>query len=122
MKRDVLEERDAALKEKKKALEDRVFNLLDSGWFIFIYILIILTLSVTYFIRVFSDIGFDRTTRAIEATVLWLTTVRYYVTTRLYPDSRSVRWWFRIIFIVSVMSTIYWILGMPGPRLPWKDW
>ena len=122
MKRDVLEERDAALKEKKKALEDRVFSLLDSGWFIFTYILIILTLSVTYFIRVFSDIGFDRTTRAIEATVLWLTTVRYYVTTRLYPDSRSVRWWFRIIFIVSVMSTIYWILGMPGPRLPWKDW
>ena len=122
MKRDVLEERDAALKEKKKALEDRVFHLLDSGWFIFTYILIILTLSVTYFIRVFSDIGFDRTTRAIEATVLWLTTVRYYVTTRLYPDSRSVRWWFRIIFIVSVTSTIYWILGMPGPRLLWKDW
>lgn len=122
MKRDVLEERNAALKEKKNALEDRVFNLLDSGWFIFTYILIILTLSVTYFIRVFSDIGFDRTTRAIEATVLWLTTVRYYITTRLYPDSRSVRWWFRIIFIVSVMSTIYWILGMPGPRLPWKDW
>ena len=122
MKRDVLEERDAALKEKKNALEDRVLNFLMSDRFTFTYILIILTLGVTYFIRVFSDIGFDRTTRCIESTVLWLSTFKYYVTKRLYPDSRSVRWWFRILFIVSVMSTIYWILGMPGPRLPWKDW
>ncbi len=121
MKRDVLEERDAALKEKKNALQDKVFNLLDSGWFTYTYILVILTLGVTYFIRVFSDIGFDRTTRFIEATVLWLSTFKYYVTKRLYPDSRSVRWWFRIIFTVSIMSTIYWILGMPGPRLPWKE-
>ena len=121
MRRDVLEERDEALKEKKNALEDKVFNVLDSGWFIYTYILIILTLGVTYFIRVFSDIGFDRTTRFIEATLLWLTTAKYYVTTRLHPDSRSARWWFRIIFTVSVMSTIYWILGMPGPQLPWKD-
>ena len=29
MKRDVLEERDAALKEKKNALEDRVLNFYD---------------------------------------------------------------------------------------------
>lgn len=121
MKKDVLEERDAAIKEKRNALEDRVINLLLSDRFAFTYLLIALALSITYFIRAFSDIGYDRTTRCIEATVLWMATFRYYIAKRLDPDSRATRWWFRIVFIASVLSTIHWILGMPGPRLPWKD-
>ena len=122
MKRDVLEDRDAVLEEKKKTLEDKVFNFLMSDRLTFTYIFIGLTLTIVYLIRVFSDAGFDRTTRFIEATVLWLWTFKYYLTARLYPDSRSTRWWFRILFIMSIMSTIHWILGMPGPPLPWKDW
>ena len=121
MRRDVLEERDTTIKEKKNAIKEKLFNLLMSDGFAFTYGLIILALAIPYCIRIFSGSDFDRTTRLIESTALWLATFKYYVTKRLHPDSRSVRWWFRIIFIVSIMSTIYLILGSPGPRFPWKD-
>ena len=121
MRRDVLEERDTTIKAKKNAIKEKFFNLLMSDRFAFIYLFTILTLSIPYCIRLFSGSDFDRTTRLIESTVLWLASFKYYVTKRLHPDSRSVRWWFRIIIIISIMSTVYLILGMPGPRLPWKD-
>ena len=121
MKRAILKEADEALKEKRKALKEKFFNLLMSDKFGMTYIFITFVLSIVYIIRIFSDSGFDRTSRIIESTVLWLLTFRYYFTKRLHPDSRLVRWWFRIIFISSVMSTIHLIFGLPGPRLPWKD-
>lgn len=121
MKREVLKESDETLEEKKKALKEKFLSFCESDRFVFTYGITITSLAVVYLVRLFSDNDYNFIDRSIESFVLWLSSFKYYFTKRLYPDSRSVRWWFRIIFIISIMSTISLILELPGPRLPWKD-
>lgn len=117
MKKEIFKKPDQVLKEKRAALKAQIITLGVSRRFTLAYAIAAVSLGIVYIIHFISDNSHDRIIqRGIECVVIGLASYRYYCLKVIHPESRAVRWWFRILIVAGIISVYSFVMGSPGPR------
>ena len=117
MKKEIFKQPNQVLKERRAALKEQIITFGTSDRFTLAYAITAVSLGSIYIIRLISGNSYNRIIEGgIECIVIWLASYRYYCLKMIYPESRTVRWWFYILIVAGIISAFSFVMGWPGPR------
>ena len=91
---------------KKEFFKKWLIVVSHSGKFSTIFSLIILSLALGTFITLFLGDTYDFLNQCLVTPCTWMAAGRLFVLKLEFPNSRAIRWIFRLVLLMSILHTI----------------